>query len=61
MINSDYMQYRDYGLRNSPEPEKPPEEPEKNIDRPEPNQSDIIKKHVILPGWLSKKRGKAKL
>lgn len=64
-INSDYAQYRDWGLNNHKD-EKPtlPEEPKKNIGEPEQNQSDyrpIVKKHVTLPGWLSKKRGKAKL
>ena len=53
-INTDYAQYRDWGQRLEPQ-----EKEQKKED--EPVKDEVKKKHVTLPGWLSKKRGKAKL
>lgn len=70
-INSDYAQYREYGLTSGKLEFRRGEAHSDEIgwivsdsDKPkveEPIIDDVKKKHVILPGWLNKKRGKAKL
>jgi hypothetical protein len=50
-INTDYAQYRDWGLMPK-EPEKPKEEPKKD---------DTIKSNVTSPKWLKNGRSRAKL